>query len=139
MHSVLKFKRYFDDFLGQIYKIGLSEVKKYRQEAMKVAKRLGYHKTELNEVFEKLRTEKSQLFSSREEIMNHFESLISKIKPKLRKVFGPEIAIPKILDVTVETASNPDAPFASFRHSSDDGQVKGSFVVNIENVTSWFL
>ena len=87
-------------------------------------------------MFEKLRRKKSQQFSSKEEIMQHLEDLISRINPKLSKVFEDDLVSQEILKVNITTDSNPDAPLAKYRRSPDGK--KAAFLVNLGNVSAWF-
>jgi hypothetical protein len=86
-------------------------------------------------VFEKLRNKKSQQFSIKEEIMQHLEDLISRINPKLSKVFGNDLVNQDTLKVNITADSNPDAPLAKYRRTPDG---KAAFVVNLGNVSAWF-
>jgi hypothetical protein len=97
---------------------------------------LGLHQQDLKQVFEKLRSKKSQQFSSKEEIMQHLEDLISRINPKLSKVFGDDLVSQELLKVNITTDSNPDAPLASYRRTPYG---KAAFVVNLGNVSAWFV
>jgi uncharacterized protein (DUF885 family) len=98
---------------------------------------LGLHQQDLKQVFEKLRRKKSQQFSSKEEIMQHLEDLISRINPKLSKVFGDDLVSQEILKVNITADTNPDAPLAKYRRSPDGK--KAAFLVNLGNVSAWFV
>ncbi len=128
---------FYGYFLDEIHKLGLTEVKKGRKEALRAAKKLGLHQQDLKQVFEKLRSKKSQKFSSKEEIMQHLEDLISRINPKLSKVFEDDLVSQEILKVNITTDSNPDAPMAKYRRSPDGK--KAAFLVNLGNVSAWFV
>jgi len=115
----------------------LKEVKRLRQELSGVAKKLGYEGLEVQEFFEKVRNEKSQQFSSRNETIEYLIDLVNKINPKLSLVFGPEVTRPEILDVNVKPAPDTGGPMAYFNEASVDGRRKGAFYINLDNVAAW--
>ena len=128
------FEKLFSD---DIHKFGLDEVRDLRHQARDVVERLGYNSSDLRQAFEKIRNEKSQQFTTKDEILQHLESLVAKIGPKLSELFGPEIARPEVLQVDVKAAPNSGGTFAYFKEPSIDGRRKGAFFASVENVASW--
>ena len=117
--------------------MGLNEVKDLEAELAKAAENLGFKNLEQKEFLQKIRNEKPQQFSSKTEILQHFEDLVGQINPKLGQVFGPEVLIPEVLDLQPKVAPPSGGTFAYYMGPSLDGKRKGAFFVNLEKVEAW--
>ena len=115
----------------------MSEVKRLRHELSGVAEKLGYKGLEVREFFEKVRNEKSQQFSSKNETIEFLLNTVNKIDPKLSLILGPEITRPEILDLNVKVAPDTGGPMAYYNEPSVDGRRKGAFYINLDNVAAW--
>ena len=112
-------------------------MKRLRQELSGAAERLGYKGLEVGELFEKVRNEKSQQFSSKNETLDYLINTVKKIDPKLNLIFGPELTRPEILNVNVKASPNIGGPIAYFKRASIDGRRKGAFYINLDDVAAW--
>lgn len=55
----------------------------------------------------------------------------------MKKIFGPELTRPEILNVNVKLAPDSGGPFAYYNGPSVDGRRKGAFYISLENVAAW--
>ena len=101
-----------------------------------VAKNLGYFNMSQTEFFQKILNEKSQLFSSKNEIMQFLLNIVEQIHPKLAEYFGPGVAKPEVLAMDVKVAP-PGGAFAYYIPPSLDGKRRGSFNIDLEHVAAW--
>jgi uncharacterized protein (DUF885 family) len=124
-------------FSDEIHQFGLEEVTELRHQAEDVVEKLGYNSSDLRQAFEKIRNEKSQQFTSKQEILDHLEGLVAKINPKLSDIFGPEIARPEILQVDVKASPSSGGTIAYYQEPSLDGRRKGAFYISLASVASW--
>jgi len=133
--------RIFENFnfcsIDEVHQIGLDEVKDLREKMLKAAKKLNYKDMELNQIFETVRNDKSQQFSSANETLKFFKDLVKKINPKLKKLFGPDITRPEVLDVSIEAAPNAGGTLAFFLDATFDGSRKGAFYLTLDNISIW--
>ena len=112
-------------------------MKDLREKMLKAAKKLNYKDMELNQIFETVRNDKSQQFSSANETLKFFKDLVKKINPKLKKLFGPDITRPEVLDVSIEAAPNAGGTLAFFLDATFDGSRKGAFYLTLDNISVW--
>ena len=116
--------------------MGLDEVAKLLTGITKAAEKLGYKNLTRNDFFQKIKNEKSQQFSNKDEIVPFFLNVINKINPKVVKLFGPGVARPEILKMVVNEAG-PGAALASYSGASLDGKRNGSFNIDLTNIDTW--
>ena len=116
--------------------MGLDEVAKLLIGLTKAAEKLGHKNLTRNEIFQKIKNEKSQQFSSKDEILPFFLNVIDKINPKVIKLFGPGVARPEILQMVVNEAG-PGAALATYSIVSVDGKRTGSFNIDLTNIDTW--
>ena len=114
----------------------MDEVADLRVKMKEVAENLGYFNLNLKDFFRKIRNERSQIFSSKNEILQYLKDLIRETYPTLVDYFGPTVAKPEVLAMDVKVAP-PGGAFAYFIPSSLDGKRRGSFNIDLENVAAW--
>jgi len=110
----------------QIHQMGLQEVNRIETEMMDIIKELG-HQASLKQFIEDLRVDKSNFFSSKEELLAAGKEIVfDKIYPRLTKLFTN---IPRTALEVNETPS-AEYPAAFYLAGTEDGSRPGKYSLN---------
>jgi uncharacterized protein (DUF885 family) len=115
-----------------IHELGLSEVARIETEMTAIARQLGY--ADLPAFREALKKDPRQYLGSREEILDHYRTLIAGMKPQLPQLFG---RLPKA-DVEVQPVEEfreKEAPPAQYNVGTPDGKRLGRVMINTSDPT----
>jgi uncharacterized protein (DUF885 family) len=121
----------------EIHNLGLKEVARLKQEMEKVKTQVGFKGT-IKEFFDEVRN-KAELkpFKKPEEVIANFESIYSRIKPNVDKLFSLQ---PKTkFEIRRTEAFREKSASAEYIQGTADGSRPGIFYVPIPDVTSYNL
>lgn len=112
-----------------IHKMGFEEIKKIHEEIKEVGLKLGISASDPIDVIKKVRSDKRNFFSSREEIVNAYRDITEKIYSKLPEFFGV-LPKAKVIVKAVEDYREKDSVGAFYYRPSHDGSRPGIFYIN---------
>ncbi|HXH18407.1 MAG TPA: DUF885 domain-containing protein [Chitinophagales bacterium] len=112
----------------QIYEIGLKEVERIRDEMEKLKNKIGFKGT-LKEFFYHLRTDKKQQYTRKEDLLNGYRDILSRMDKKLPELFGKLPNTPYELK-EIEAYRAASAPQAYYYSAPEDFSRPGYFYVN---------
>ncbi len=119
----------------KIHELGLQEVARLRAEMEKVKKQVGFKGT-IKEFFDHVRTRKELMpFTKPEQVIENFESIHSRIKPNVDKLFSLQPKTP--FEVRRTEAFREKTASAEYMQGSPDGTRPGIFYVPIPDVTKY--
>lgn len=120
---------------GQIHALGLKEVARLNAEMEKVKTQVGFKGT-LLEFFEEVRNKKElKPFTKPEEVIANFQSIYTRIKPNVDKLFALQ---PKtIFEIRRTEAFREKTASAEYNQGTADGTRPGIFYVPIPDVTNY--
>ncbi|XP_037799890.1 uncharacterized protein LOC119594887 [Penaeus monodon] len=111
----------------EIHSLGLSEIKRIEEEVNKTAQEMGLEGHTAAEVFQILKEDPDQRFSSKDELLNTYRQRIyGDIYPLVHQLFD---TVPEV-NVTVEGVDEPNAVYAYYAEPSMDGSRLGTFFLN---------
>ncbi len=113
----------------EIYKIGLDELSKIKDEIKQVGKLLGLKNEDAKEIIERVKSDKRNFFSSRDEILSAYQTKVEEIYRKLPDFFG-FLPKSKVIVKPVEEYLEKDAVGAFYYRPSKDGSRPGVFYIN---------
>ena len=121
--------------LDEIYSIGLSEVKRIREEMEEIKNSTGY-KGDLKSFFELMKTDKQFMpFKTPEEVLDSFRHIYEIIKPALNKYF---ILFPKSkFEIRQTEAFRAASASIEYMQGSPDGSRPGIFYVPVLNASTF--
>lgn len=119
----------------EIHKIGLSEVARIRGEMMKVKDQVGF-KGSLIEFFDHVRNNTDLMpFKNPEEVLNNFNLIYQKIKPRVAELFDLEINIP--FEIKRVEAFREASASVHYVAGAADASRPGIFYVPIPDATKY--
>jgi uncharacterized protein (DUF885 family) len=113
----------------QIHEVGLSEVKRIREQMEAVKTKAGFNGS-LKEFFVYLRTDPKFYYKTPEELLNGYRALAKQIDPLLVKLFKTLPRTPYGVE-PIPAAVAPDTTTAYYSQPSADGRRPGTFYVNL--------
>jgi len=124
--ACLRFHTSTDLTAAQIHQMGVEEVARIEGEMREIIKELGLD-VSLTDFMENLRNDKTNYFSSEEELLDAFSTIIhERINPRLSKIF---LSCPQSkLEIT--RVPMPDYPAAFYIAGTEDGARPGKLFVN---------
>ncbi|AKQ45485.1 hypothetical protein TH63_07250 [Rufibacter radiotolerans] len=131
----VKFWTTTDKTPEEIYQTGQQEVKRIREEMMRVKEQVGFKGT-LDEFFNYLRTDKKFMpYKTPEDVLGAFRAIQSKIEPNLQKMFGRTPKTP--FEIRQTEAFRAASASAEYNQGSPDGSRPGIFYVPILDATKF--
>ncbi|MBS4044612.1 MAG: DUF885 domain-containing protein [Chitinophagaceae bacterium] len=122
----------------EIYTTGLAEVKRIREEMVRVMNETGFYGNEssLKAFFEFMKTDKQFMpFKTAEDVLNAYRSVQKNIDPNLKKMFG---MVPKTpFEIRQTEAFRAASASAEYNQGSADGSRPGIFYVPIIDATKY--
>jgi len=112
----------------EIYEIGRKEVERISAEMEKLKKVIGF-KGSLRDFFNHLRTDKKQQYTSKEDLMNRYREILSRMDKKLPELFGKLPKTPYELK-EIEAYRAASAPQAYYYSAPEDQSRPAYFYVN---------
>jgi uncharacterized protein (DUF885 family) len=124
-----------DKTLDEIYKTGLSEVKRIRNEMENVKNSTGY-KGDLKSFFEFMKTDKQFMpFKTSEQVLDSFRHIYEIIKPSLNKYF---VLFPKSkFEIRQTEAFRAASASIEYMQGSPDGSRPGVFYIPVLNPSTF--
>jgi prolyl oligopeptidase len=113
----------------EIHEIGLSEVKRIRNEMEQIKQQVGFTGS-LTEFFEHLRTAPQFYFTDPGDLMNAYVAFGKRVDPELPKVFKKLPRIRYGIE-SIPAHMAPDTTTAYYRPPSADGSRPGTYFVNL--------
>lgn len=113
----------------KVHELGLSEVKRLRDEMSKVQREMGIDGS-LDDFIKKMRTDPAQRFKSGEELFSAADVILQRAKSQMPKLFG---RLPKADCVMKETEAFRAAasPVAYYNGPAEDGSRPGYYYINL--------
>lgn len=119
----------------EIYQTGLAEVKRIRTSMDSVKNAVGF-KGDLNAFFNFMRTDKQFMpFKEPKQVLDSFHSILTKIEPNLKKMFGRTPKSP--FEIRQTEAFRAASASAEYNPGSSDGTRPGIFYVPILDATKF--
>jgi len=115
--------------IDEVHNIGLSEVKRIRNEMEDLIKKIGFNGS-FTEFLTFLRTDPQFYYKTGEELETAYLATSKRIDPELVKLFGKLPRMPYGIK-KIPDASAPDTTTAYYSHPSIDGKRAGYFYVNL--------
>jgi uncharacterized protein (DUF885 family) len=113
----------------EIYNIGLTEVKRIRDEMENIKNKTGYT-GDLNSFFEFMKTDKKfKPYKTPEDVLNAFRAIQARIDPNLKKMFGRTPKTP--FEIRQTEAFRAASASAEYKQGLADGSRPGIFYVPI--------
>lgn len=118
-----------------LHALGLSELEKNRKEILDIAQKMG-HKGDLKSFLEKIKSDKSNYFTSSKELMEKHTETLERMKKLLPKYFGRLPQIPfEVKEMDPLKAAS--APAAYYYPPTEDGSRPGIFWMNTLKPQEW--
>jgi uncharacterized protein (DUF885 family) len=119
----------------EIYQLGLSEVKRIRTTMDSVKNAVGF-KGDLAAFFEFMKNDKQFMpFKEPKQVLDSFHSILAKIEPNLKKMFGRTPKTP--FEIRQTEAFRAASASAEYNQGSPDGTRPGIFYVPIVDATKF--
>jgi uncharacterized protein (DUF885 family) len=118
----------------QIHELGLSEVKRIREEMEKIRQQTGF-KGSLDEFFVFLRTDPRFFYRTREELLVAYRDISKRIDPELTRLFGRTPRLPYGV-IPIPSYSEKTQTTAYYTQGSPESHRPGYYFVNLYDLKS---
>ncbi len=119
----------------ELHQMGVEELEKNKEEILGIAKKLG-HKGTVKEFLEKIKADRSNYFSSAEELMTKHKTTLERMQKLLPKYFGKLPSIP--CDIKeIDELKAKSSPAAYYYPPAEDGSRPGIFWMNTYKPEEW--
>ena len=119
----------------EVFNIGISEVKRIREEITLTRDELGFADMELTDFFEHLRTAPAFYFTDKDDLLNGYREILSNMDTKLPDLFG-HLPVTAYDLKEMEAYRAAAAPTAYYYPAPSDGSRPGYFYVNTYQLDS---